>query len=58
MTPREFESHLSRAGITSSHIQQLTLLFEGARYGAEPTDPVKEQTAKQCLQVILQAYGD
>jgi len=58
MTPREFEDHLTKAGITSAHIRQLTLLFEGVRYGAKPTDSIIEHNAKRCLQAILQAYGD
>lgn len=57
MTPREFETHLSNAGITSVHIKQLTLLFEGVRYGAKPTDKITENKARQSLQAILQAYG-
>jgi hypothetical protein len=57
MTPREFETHLSKAGITSVHIKQLTQLFEGVRYGAKPTDKITELKARQYLQAILQAYG-
>jgi hypothetical protein len=57
MTPREFETHLSNAGISSVHIKQLTLLFEGVRYGAKPTDKLLEQKARKYLQAILQAYG-
>jgi len=58
MTPREFEDYLADAGISSVHIQQLTLLFEGARYGAKNTDAVKEDQARQNLQEILKAYGE
>jgi hypothetical protein len=57
MTPREFEVMLAEAGIFSKHIQQLTLLFEGVRYGAKTTDSVSEKQAKQYLQIILQTYG-
>jgi hypothetical protein len=58
MTPREFEDHLASAGIASAHIQQLTRLFEGVRYGAKASDATAELEAKECLQAILQAYGD
>jgi hypothetical protein len=58
MTPREFENYLTNSGITSANIRQLTLLFEGVRYGARPTDKNTEHKAKQSLQAILQAYGE
>ena len=58
MTPREFENHLAHAGIANTHIQQLTRLFEGVRYGAKPTDKAAEHEAKQCLQAILQVYSE
>ena len=58
MTPREFENHLARVGITSAHIRQLTLLFEHVRYGAKPTDKITEQKAIHSLQAIVKAYGE
>jgi len=58
MTPREFENHLSNAGIASTHIQQLTRLFESVRYGAQQTDVTTENEAKRCLQSILEVYGE
>jgi hypothetical protein len=58
MTPREFEEHLSNAGIASIHIQQLTRLFEGVRYGAKSSDAATQNEAKLCLQSILEVYGD
>jgi hypothetical protein len=58
MTPREFEAHLSNAGITSAHIGELTRLFEGVRYGANSSDSATENEARICLQSILEAYGD
>ena len=58
MTPREFELHLSSAGIASTHIQQLTRLFEGVRYGQESTDADTENDARLCLQSILEIYSD
>jgi len=58
MTPREFEKYLANAGIASTHIQQLTRLFEGVRYGAKSTNKDTERKATQCLQAILQVYGE
>jgi hypothetical protein len=58
MTPREFEVHLSNAGISSAHIGELTRLFEGVRYGAKSSNPATENEARICLQSILEAYGD
>ncbi len=58
MTPREFEEHLASAGIASVHIEQLTRLFEGVRYGAKSSDAAAELEAKECLQAILQAYAE
>ena len=57
MTPREFEIHLSKAGIANVHIRQLTRLFEGVRYGGIATDQATENEAKLCLQSILEVYG-
>ncbi|MCB9134093.1 MAG: DUF4129 domain-containing protein [Anaerolineales bacterium] len=56
MTPREFEDHLARVGIASTHISQLTRLFESVRYGARTTTQTMEHEAVQCLQAILQDY--
>jgi hypothetical protein len=58
MTPREFEEHLSEAGIASTHIRQLTRLFESVRYGRKQTDIISEHEARLCLQSILEVYGD
>jgi hypothetical protein len=58
MTPREFQAYLANTGISNIHIQQLTRLFEGARYGARPSDPARERQARHSLQAILQAYGE
>jgi hypothetical protein len=57
MTPREFESHLYEAGIQDEHIQRLTQLFEGVRYGARPSAGRAELEAMACLRAIVQAYG-
>jgi len=58
MTPREFENHLSKAGIASTHIQHLSRLFESVRYGAKQTDVATENEAKRCLRSILEVYGE
>jgi hypothetical protein len=58
MTPREFETHLANAGIASTHIQQLTRLFENVRYGAKTSDTTQELEARACLQAIVQTYGE
>jgi hypothetical protein len=57
MTPREFAQHLAASGVRDEHIQQLTRLFEGARYGAQPPSARDERAAVECLTAIVQAYG-
>jgi hypothetical protein len=57
MTPREFAQHLAASGVRDEHIQQLTRLFEGARYGAQPPSAHDERAAVECLTAIVQAYG-
>ena len=57
MTPREFAQHLAASGVRDKHIQQLTRLFEGARYGAQPPTDQDERAAIECLTAIVYAYG-
>jgi len=57
MTPREFAQHLAATGVRDTHIQQLTRLFENARYGAQPPSAQDERTAVECLTAIVYAYG-
>jgi hypothetical protein len=57
MTPREFAQHLAASGVRDEHIQQLTRLFEGARYGAQPPSARDERAAIDCLTAIVQTYG-
>ncbi len=57
MTPREFAQHLAASGVRDQHIQQLTRLFEGARYGAQSPSAHDEHVAVECLTAIVQAYG-
>jgi hypothetical protein len=58
MTPREFEQHLAELGLRDDHIQRLTQLFEGIRYGARTTGGRAEREAMDCLRAIVQAYGN
>jgi hypothetical protein len=57
MTPREFEQHLSEIGLRDEHIQRLTYMFEGVRYGARSTDRRTELEAADCLRAIVKTYG-
>jgi hypothetical protein len=58
MTPREFEMHLAESGMQDEHIKRLTRLFEGARYGAQPSGGRAEREALACLTAIVQTYGN
>jgi hypothetical protein len=58
MTPREFEGHLAEIGLRDEHIQRLTRLFEGVRYGAKSPGLPAEREAIDCLKAIVQAYGE
>ena len=55
MTPREFEKYLKETGLPGQHVQQLTRLFEGVRYGAKVPDEEKEHQAIACLTAIIEA---
>jgi hypothetical protein len=57
MTPREFEQHLAEAGFRDEHIQRLTRLFEGVRYGARPGGGRTDREAMDCLRAIVKTYG-
>ncbi len=54
MTPREFQDWLGSKGIPPGPVQQLTLLFERARYGREQMGPREEEMGRQCLSQIVQ----
>ncbi len=55
MTSHEFEEHLVKAGFPKGPIQQLTHLFEDARYGDRDPGPAEEQRAVACLSAIVAA---
>lgn len=55
MTPREFERQLREAGLPGRHIEQLTRLFEGVRYGARIPEEQEERRAVACLTAIVEA---
>ena len=55
MTPREFERRLRGVGLPEAHIEQLTRLFEGVRYGARVPDKEEERQAIACLAAIAEA---
>ena len=57
VTPREFEQQLMAAGLRDGHIQQLTRLFEGVRYGARRATQRDERAAVDCLTAIVETYG-
>ncbi len=55
MTPREFEINLISKGIPREPIQQLTSLFEKARYGIQILTEQDELDALNCLSAIQKA---
>ncbi len=54
MTAREFEHLLEAKGLPRDPVHQLTQLFEAARYSLRQFTPADEQTAVDCLSVIVQ----
>lgn len=57
MTAREFETQLAMMGLDDLHIQQLTRLFERARYSTTMPGGREEREAVDCLNAIVRAYG-
>ena len=55
MTPREFERQLKASGLPGVHVERLTRLFEGVRYGARVTNEQEEGEAAACLAAIVEA---
>lgn len=54
MTPREFETYLTRSGIPGEHVRQLTRLFEKVRYGAKTIAAEDERQALLSLGAIVE----
>jgi hypothetical protein len=53
MTAREFQRLLEKRGVPPAPVQQLTRLFEAARYGHRPPGPSDEREAVDCLTAIV-----
>ncbi len=58
MTPREFESHLRKAGLHSRHVHQLSQMFERVRFGSKPTGERERLLARDCLAQIVATWGE
>jgi hypothetical protein len=54
-TPREFAARLARKGLPAAAVDDLTRLFEAARYGGAIADETARHRAASCLDSILQA---
>lgn len=54
MTPREFETYLSRSGLPAEHVRRLTRLFEKVRYGAKTIGAEDERQALSSLGAIVE----
>ncbi len=57
MTPREFEIELEQYGLPRVEVQQLTRLFELARYGDAALGNQEHRQALACLEAIIEASG-
>jgi len=55
MTPREFVRRLEKAGVPAQPTQQLTALFELARYSPQPLGAPEEAAAQACLKALAKA---
>jgi hypothetical protein len=55
MTPREFVRRLEKAGVPAQPAQQLTALFELARYSPQPLGAPEEAAARACLKALAEA---
>jgi len=58
MTSHEFEEQLVKAGLPQRPVQDLTHLFEEARYGDRDPGPTEEQRAVACLSSIVTAVAE
>ena len=55
MTPREFETLLSRYAIPKEPIRDLTHLFEEVRYGRKEVSKEEEKQCTACLSALIQS---
>ena len=55
VTPREFVDLMRRAGVPGRPVEQLTTLFELARYGDKPLGAREEREAVACLEDLAAA---
>jgi hypothetical protein len=55
MTPREFVERLEKAGVPGQPAQELTTLFELARYSTCPLGASEEAAARACLSALAKA---
>ncbi len=54
MTAHEFLAQLEMKGLPPEPVHRLTLLFEKARYGAEPMSRSDEDSGRECLRQVVQ----
>ncbi len=57
LTASEFIAVLKTAGLPPEAVEQLTHLFEFARYSMHPATPQQNRAAVACLEAIVQASG-
>jgi hypothetical protein len=58
MTPSEFATRLTRAGLPRDPIETLTGLFESVRYGKRPAGQMEINQAINSLKSILAYCGE
>ena len=58
MTPAEFSTRLTRAGLPRKPVEKLTALFESSRYGAQLAGPAEIGEAITSLTSILRYCGE
>ena len=58
MTARDFESYLVEKGLPQKPLEELTGLFERARYSNQPPDQQQEQTAINALTSLITTVHD
>lgn len=58
LTPAEFAERATAAGMDPAHVEELTDLFRGVRYGGESVTPAREDKALETLRKIEAAYAE